>query len=64
MPAVLDTVLVVLAVVLAIVYLVSRKVRTLKKVSRDWSSGHAEACDHCPAVKIRQAQSRLPHPSK
>lgn len=58
MPALLDIALVALIVLLATAYLIRRKVRTAKRVSRDWASGHAEACDHCPAIKIRQAQRK------
>lgn len=58
MPPLLDTLLVGLIVACATAYLIMRKQRALKKVSRDWASGHAEACDHCPAIKIRQAQTK------
>ena len=58
MPPLLDTLLVVLVVSLAAAYLVVRKIRALKKINRDWATGHAEVCDHCPAIKIRQAQMK------
>ncbi len=54
----MDTLSVGLVVAAAVAYLVFRKVRALKKISRDWATGHAASCGHCPAIQIRQAQSR------
>jgi biopolymer transport protein ExbD len=58
MPPLLDTLLVVLIVLLATAYLLRRKLRSLKSIQRDWTTGRAEVCDHCPAIKIRQAQMK------
>jgi hypothetical protein len=58
MPPILDILFVALAVLLAASYLVWRKVRSLRRIERDWSSGRAEVCDHCPAIDIRKAQVR------
>lgn len=54
----MDTLLVALLVVSAIAYLIVRKTRALKKLGRDWATGHANSCGHCPAIQIRQAQLR------
>ena len=56
MPPLLDTILVAMIILLSAAYLVHRKLRSLKSIQRDWASGHAEVCDQCPAIKIRQAQ--------
>ena len=56
MPTYLDIVLVIATVSAATAYIVMRKVRSVRKINRDWTTGHAEACDHCPAIQIRQAQ--------
>jgi hypothetical protein len=56
MSSMLDIGLVITVVAAAAAYLIMRKVRGLKKVNRDWATGHAEVCDHCPAMKIREAQ--------
>ena len=53
-----DTLLVALMVLLAAAYLVRRKLRSLRNIQRDWTTGRAEVCDHCPAIKIRQAQMK------
>jgi biopolymer transport protein ExbD len=58
MPPLLDILLVVLMVLLATAYLLRRKLRSLRSIQRDWTTGHAEVCDHCPAIKIRQAQMK------
>jgi len=57
MPQILDYALVLLAVALATGYLIRRKVRKARRLARDWTTGHSEICDSCPAVTIRQAQS-------
>ena len=62
MPALLDYGLVIGAVTAAAAFLWYRKLRSLKKISRDWSTGHSEICDSCPAIKIREAQVK--HTSK
>ena len=56
MSPLLDTLLVIVLVSAAAVYLVVRKVRSLKRISRAWDTGHADSCHHCPAIQIRQAQ--------
>lgn len=60
----LDLALVVASVGLALGYLVWRKVRLARKVPRDWTSGHVEACDSCPIVEIRKARDRIQLSSK
>ncbi|MBL0062115.1 MAG: hypothetical protein IPP40_11715 [bacterium] len=59
MSSTLDTILVIVSVVLSVTYLVWRKLRLARKVPRDWTSGHIEACDHCPIVEIRKAKERV-----
>ncbi len=56
MPELVDIILVVAFVAAATAYLVWRKVRSLRKIQRDWTTGHPESCGHCPAIQIRQAQ--------
>ena len=56
MSPVMDTLLVGLVVASAVTYLAFRKVRALNKNNRDWATGHAATCDHCPAIQIREAQ--------
>ena len=58
MPPLLDIVLVGTMVLCATAYLVRRKLRSLRSIQRDWTTGRAEVCDHCPAIKIRQAQMK------
>jgi len=60
MPPLLDIVLVTFVVLAAGGYLIRRKARSLKSIQRDWATGHAEVCNHCPAIKIRQAQAKAP----
>ena len=56
MPIELDYILVIATVALSLGYLIWRKVRSAKAISRDWASGHSENCSGCAVVKIRQAQ--------
>ncbi len=58
MSTLLDTSLVLLAVLAACGYLLWRRVRAARKLDRDWSSGRAESCGHCPAIEIRKAQHK------
>ncbi|MCB1060440.1 MAG: hypothetical protein KDB65_09425 [Calditrichaeota bacterium] len=55
----LDLVLVILAVAASVAYLAWRKLRLARRAPRDWTSGHAEACDSCPIVEIQKARQRL-----
>lgn len=64
MPNTLDLILVLSSVGLAAGYLVLRKIRTARTMTRDWSSGHVEACDSCPIVEIRKARERIQLSSK
>lgn len=51
----LDLFLVISAVAIAAAYLVWRKIDRLRRISRDWSTGHSEAaCDSCPVMKARR----------
>lgn len=50
----MNLILVSLSVFLAAGYLVWRKVRQARRVPRDWTSGHVEACDSCPVIEIRK----------
>ncbi|MBU0690901.1 hypothetical protein KKH18_03710 [bacterium] len=52
----LDLLLVIAAVASALGYMVWRKVRSTKKVRRDWASGHPESCAGCGIMEIRRAQ--------
>ncbi|MCL4305475.1 hypothetical protein KJZ99_06145 [bacterium] len=54
-----NLILVALGVGASLAFLVLRKLRHLRQGRRDWSSGHAEACDSCPIIEIRKAQERL-----
>ncbi|MFZ5432295.1 MAG: hypothetical protein ACOZB3_00830 [Calditrichota bacterium] len=54
----LDYILVGLSVAIAVAYLIWRRVRKSRKLARDWTTGRAEACDSCPVIKIREAQSQ------
>ena len=56
MPVWLDTVLVLAAVLFAAGYLVRRKIRSVRRLTRDWTTGHAEVCDSCPVMKVREAK--------
>jgi hypothetical protein len=58
MAPLLDIGFVMVGVGAAVAYLVLRKVRALKRINRDWATGHAATCDHCPAIQIREAQRR------
>lgn len=53
MSGTLDLILVIASVGLATGYLIWRKLRLARKVPRDWSSGHVEACGSCPVMEIR-----------
>ncbi len=64
MSTTLDFILVFASVGLAVGYLVLRKVRRARTMTRDWSSGHVEACDSCPIVEIRKARERIQLSSK
>ena len=57
----LNLTLVILAVVASVVYLAWRKLRLARRVPRDWTSGHAEACDSCPVIEIKKARERIQH---
>jgi hypothetical protein len=56
MPAAVDMLLVLATVAAAIGYFLIRKLRSVKKVQRDWASGHAESCGNCAVVEIRRRQ--------
>ena len=58
MSTTLDYALVLAAVLLATAYLLWRRFRSARSIARDWSSGHVDACDACPAIKIRKAQQK------
>lgn len=66
MPPFLDYALVLLAVFAAVAYLIYRKVRTARRIARDWATGSAESCGSCPVIEIkrRQAQQAAPPPRK
>ena len=51
-----DIILVVAAVACALAYLIWRKLRSNRKVRRDWASGHPESCAGCGILEIRRAQ--------
>lgn len=55
MNALLDIGLVALIVAAAVVYLVRRKLKSSRKITRDWSTGHSEACDSCPLIRSRSS---------
>ena len=52
----LDLSLVILTVLAAMIYLLRRKIFAVRKIERDWSSGHADVCTSCPAIEIRKRQ--------
>jgi len=54
-----NLILVVLAVGAAVAYLLWRKLRNARKISRDWATGHVDVCDSCPVIEIRKAQQRI-----
>jgi hypothetical protein len=56
MSPLLDQLLVLLAIGLALTYLIWRKLRSRRRSARDWSSGHNEVCTSCPIVKIHDAR--------
>jgi hypothetical protein len=58
MPAWMDITLVLAAVLVAAGYLVRRKIRSVRRLTRDWTTGRVEACDSCPVIKIREVQER------
>jgi hypothetical protein len=58
MPVWLDITLVLLAIALAGGYLIARKVRSVKRIARDWTTGRVEACDSCPVIEIRKVQGK------
>lgn len=58
MPVWMDISLVLAVILAATVYLIMRKIRSVRKLSRDWTTGRAESCDSCPVVKIREAQGK------
>jgi hypothetical protein len=49
----LDLILVILALALAVGYLVVRKIRNTRNLTRDWSTGRAESCGNCPVITIK-----------
>jgi hypothetical protein len=55
----LNLILVIAAVALSVMYLAWRKLRLARRGPRDWTSGHAEACDSCPIVEIQKARERV-----
>lgn len=57
MSSTLDTLLVLLAVLSACGYLLWRRMRSRRQIERDWSSGRAESCAHCPAIEIRKQRA-------
>jgi hypothetical protein len=56
MSPLLDYSLVLLAIALALGYLIWRKVRSARHSARDWASGHAEVCSSCPVITIHKAR--------
>ena len=56
MSPLIDYTLVLLAIALALSYLIWRKVSASRRAARDWSSGHAEICDACPVITIQKAR--------
>ena len=58
MPVWLDITLVLLAILTAGAYLIIRKIRSAKKLARDWTTGRVEACDSCPVIEIKKAQMK------
>ena len=58
MPVWADIALVLAVVLFAAVYLVRRKIRSARRLARDWTTGRAEACDSCPVIQIREAQEK------
>jgi hypothetical protein len=58
MPVWMDIALVLAAVVIAGVYLVRRKIRSARRLARDWTTGRVEACGSCPIITIREAQAK------
>lgn len=52
----LDYALVLLAVAAATAYLIYRKVRTARRIARDWATGSAENCGSCPVIEIKRRQ--------
>lgn len=52
----LDMTLVIASVIVALCYLIWRKVHSARKVRRDWASGHPESCAGCGIIEIRRAQ--------
>jgi hypothetical protein len=58
MPSWVDIALVLATVLAAGVYLVRRKIRSARRLARDWTTGRVEACDSCPVIKIKEAQHK------
>lgn len=58
MPLWTDIALVLATVLVAGVYLVRRKIRSARRLARDWTTGRVEACDSCPVIKIREAREK------
>jgi hypothetical protein len=55
----LNLILVIAAVAASVIYLAWRKLRLARRTSRDWTSGHTEACDSCPIIEIQKARERI-----
>jgi len=58
MAAWMDIALVLAAVLIAGVYLVQRKIRSTRRLARDWTTGRVDACDSCPVIRIKEAQHK------
>jgi hypothetical protein len=58
MPPWMDIALVLATVLVAGVYLVQRKIRSTRRLARDWTTGRVEACDSCPVIQIREMQEK------
>ena len=58
MPVWMDIALVMATVLVAAAYLVRRKIRSARRLARDWTTGRVDACDSCPVIRIKEAQHK------
>jgi len=56
----LDMILVGVVVLLAAGYLVWRKAASVRRATRDWTTGRSKNCGSCPVLKIRDARHGPP----
>jgi hypothetical protein len=54
----MDIALVMATVLVAAAYLVRRKIRSARRLARDWTTGRVDACDSCPVIRIKEAQHK------